>query len=111
MSQKRQISEEKRLQMGKRLLFMRENLNLTQDQMADLLEISKAHYGLAERGINCLSLSKYIILHEKFDADLNFLLTGQEPSKVIVSDLISDCPKDKVFFIEQLIRYASELYK
>lgn len=111
MKSKRQISEEKRREIGERLRLMREELNLTQDQMAELLEVSKAHYGLAERGSNCLSLNKYLILHEKFGVDLTYLLTGQEPSKVIVSDIIANCPKDKVFYMEQLIRYASELYR
>lgn len=111
MSLKRQISEEKRREIGERLRLMREEHNLTQDQMAELLEISKSHYGLAERGNNCLSLSKYLILYERFDADLTYLLTGKEPFKIIVSDIIADCPKDKVFFMEQLIRYARELYQ
>lgn len=111
MSLKRQISEEKRREIGERLRLMREELNFTQDQMAELLEVSKAHYGLAERGNNCLSLGKYLILYERLDVDLTYLLTGKEPNKVIVSDIISDCPKDKVFYMEQLIRYASELYR
>lgn len=111
MGLKRQISEEKRKVLGDRLRIIREGLNLTQDQMAELLEISKSHYGLAERGINCLSLGKYLILHEEFDVDLTYLLTGKEPYKIVVSDIIDDCPKDKVFYIEQLIRYARELYR
>lgn len=111
MKLKRQIPEEKRREIGERLRLMREEVNLTQDQMAELLDVSKAHYGLAERGNNCLSLSKYLILHEKFGTDLTYLLTGEEPSKIIVSDIIANCPKDKVFYMEQLIRYACELYR
>lgn len=113
MGTKQQISKEKLFKIGERLRLIREELHLTQEQMAEFLGISKAHYGLAERGKNCLSLNKYLMLYETYGVDLGYLLTGKEPPKVIVSDIVTDCPQNKVFFMEQLklIRYARELYR
>ncbi|MDR2572487.1 MAG: hypothetical protein LBD23_19625 [Oscillospiraceae bacterium] len=67
-------------------------------------------YGEVERGKSKISLEKVILLYEKLDLDPTYLLTGNK-STVDFKDFIADCPKDKVFDLEQVLRYASNLYK
>ena len=40
-----------------------------------------------------------------------YLLTGEIQPQMSFYDIISDCPKDKIFDMEQILRYASNLYR
>lgn len=97
--------------IGKRLRKHRKAKGLTQAQTAELLEISCNFYGDIERGKCRLSIEKIILVYERLGIDPTYLLTGEEQTKVGFYDLISDCPKDKIFDMEQIIRYASNLYR
>lgn len=97
--------------MGKRLRVMRIELNYTQEQMAELLEISSAYYGKVERGIHGLSLEKLVIINKKLDIDINYLLTGVRQGGVLWNKIWEECPKDKRYDMEQLIKYAMNLAK
>ena len=97
-------------EIGERLRGHRKSLNLTQAQMADLLGMSLNFYGDIERGKCRLSIEKIILLYKKVDLDPTYLLTGDQ-QHISFKDIISDCPKDKVFDMEQIVRYASNLYR
>lgn len=97
--------------IGERLRTHRKKKGLTQAQVADILEMSCNFYGDIERG-NCrLSIEKLMLVHERLGIDLTFLLTGEATPPISFHDIISDCPKDKVFDMEQIVRYASNLYR
>jgi len=97
-------------EIGVRLRAHRKSLGKTQQEVADILGMSLNFYGQIERGQSKVSLEKIILLYEKLDLDPTYLLIGKQ-SAVSFKDFISDCPKDKVFDMEQIIRYASNLYK
>ena len=99
------------IDMGKRLRILRIELNYTQEQMAEILEMSSAYYGKIERGIHGLSLDKLVIVNKKLDIDINYLLTGHKESNLLFEKLIEECPKSKRYDLEQLIRYAINLSK
>lgn len=71
------------VEMGKRLRIYRIELNYTQEQMSEILEMSSAYYGKVERGVHGLSLEK----------------------------IIDECPKSKRYDMEQLIKYAGNLVR
>ncbi len=98
-------------QIGARLREYRKSKGLTQAQAASLLEMSCNFYGDIERGKCRLSIEKIILANEKLGIDPTYLLTGEKQPQVGFYDLISDCPKDKVFDMEQIVRYASNLYR
>ena len=64
--------------IGKRLRIFRIQSNYTQEQMAEIVGMSTAYYGKVERGVHGLSLAKLVIVNEKLDIDINYLLTGVE---------------------------------
>lgn len=95
--------------MGKRLRISRNQLDYTQEQMADVLGMSTAYYGKVERGVHGLSLAKLVIINEKLDIDINYLLTGIKKSNFSLDKVLNDCPREKRYDMEQLIRYAISL--
>lgn len=52
-----------------------------------------------------------ILLHDRFNVDINYLLTGTKNNVLDYNSVLADCPQEKVFDFEQLIRYAKNLYK
>ncbi len=99
------------LSIGTRLKNWRKENGFTQAETASLLEMSLNFYGDIERGKCRLSIEKIILAHERLGIDPTYLLTGEEHQTVGFYDIIKDCPKDKVFDMEQIVRYASNLYR
>lgn len=97
--------------IGRRLKEIRKDNKYTQEQFSEKLNMSLNFYGKIERGESRLSIEKLILLNDLFNIDINFLLTGTSSNAMDYNSVLSDCPKDKVFDFEQLIRYAKNLYK
>ena len=98
-------------EIGTRLKLQRKTLGLTQSMVAELLDLSLNFYGSIERGEKRISIEKIILASEKLNIDPTYLLTGKEREKIVISDFFKDCPQSKIFDIEQLMRYASNLYR
>ena len=97
--------------IGIRLREIRKGYKFTQEKFAEQLEISLNYYGQIERGQSGLSLEKLKLLYDKFNVDLLYLITGDKSHQVTINEIIADCPKEKLFDMEQLLKYASNLYK
>lgn len=97
--------------IGTRLKSWRKENGFTQAETASLLEMSLNFYGDIERGKCRLSIEKIILVYERLGIDPTYLLTGEEHQTVGFYDIIKDCPKDKIFDMEQIVRYASNLYR
>ncbi|MBQ7794420.1 MAG: helix-turn-helix transcriptional regulator [Clostridia bacterium] len=97
--------------IGERLKKYRKENKLTQNDIANKLEMSLNFYGDIERGKCRLSIEKIILVYERLGIDPTYLLTGEEHPSVSFYDIIKDCPKDKIFDMEQIVRYASNLYR
>lgn len=99
------------IEMGKRLRILRIELNYTQEQMAEILEMSSAYYGKVERGVHGLSLDKLVIINKKLDIDINYLLTGFRRGDFSLDKVLMECPKDKRYDMEQVIKHALNLVR
>ncbi|MCH5207816.1 MAG: helix-turn-helix transcriptional regulator [Oscillospiraceae bacterium] len=97
--------------IGGRLKEWRKANRMTQAETAELLEMSLNFYGDIERGKCRLSIEKIILVYDKLGIDPTYLLTGTKSPTVGFYDIIKDCPKDKIFDMEQIVRYASNLYR
>lgn len=95
--------------MGNRLRNERLKRHYTQEQMAEALGISTAYYGKIERGIHGLSLSRLLIVNQKFSIDLTYLFTGQERLNYSLEYCLSLCKEKKRKDLERILRYALEL--
>lgn len=77
--------------MGCRLAAHRKNiLHLTQEQAAELLDISLKHYSEIERGITGVSIDGLIAISTKLGINIDYLLTGNNQYIGIPSELL-DC--------------------
>lgn len=96
-------------EMGKRLRKFRREKDYTQEEMAEILEISSAYYGKVERGVNSLSVKKLQLLNRELGIDINYLITGKESSIFLFENFLINCPSEKRFDFEQMIKHAKNL--
>ena len=96
--------------IGMRLKRWRKENRFTQAETAKLLEMSLNFYGDIERGKCRLSIEKIILAHQRLGIDPTYLLTGEEYQPVGFYDIIKDCPKDKIFDMEQIMILSILLY-
>lgn len=68
--------EHTKKEIGQRIKELRKEKKLTQEKIAEMLDISQKHYSEVERGITGLSVMHYIKLSELFSVSLDYLLRG-----------------------------------
>ena len=64
------------IEMGARIATSRKKNNLTQESLAELLDVSVKHISAVERGKSSLSLEKLISICDILDVSLDYLVTG-----------------------------------
>lgn len=84
--------------MGNRLRNYRSSAHITQEKMAELLDISIKHYSEVERGIKGLSVENLIKLSKISGISIDYLLKGDPTDHTVPDTLIEiyeSCPLDK----------------
>lgn len=80
-----------------------------------MLAFSNDYYGMIFRATQSVELfcayEKLIMLHEKLDVDLTYVLTGNINSTLIFDKILEECPPDKRYDLSQLLKYALNLTK
>ena len=104
---------EYRKTMGERMKAQRKLMHLTQEQMAERLDISIKHYSEAERGIIGLSVENLIKTSEILGISLDYLIKGISidypiPSKMI--EIYKNCPDSKKKILLELLELEAKLY-
>lgn len=61
------------VEMGERLRRQRKKMKMTQEETAELLEISTTFYGEIERGNKRLSIEKILLVYKKWIYDPTYL--------------------------------------
>lgn len=77
------------IQFGDRLREVRKTLGLTQEQAAELVGLTRVHWGRCERG-GLVPGGEALIALANAGADMGFLLTGQRPAGLIEPALKPD---------------------
>lgn len=62
--------------IGSKIAKLRKEHNMTQEQLAEKLDISIKHCSAVERGLSSLSLEKLIDVSNLFDISLDYLVKG-----------------------------------
>lgn len=102
-----------RIEMGKRMKEQRKILHLTQENMAEKLNISIKHYGGVERGIAGLSLENLINASEIFGVGLDYLIKGAKesddgiPSRI--KEIYLNSPQEKRGYILEILEIMNKL--
>lgn len=104
------------VEMGKRIAARRKSLGLTQNQLAEILDISNNHLSSIETGKQSPSFEKFIKLCEALDTTPNHLVLGCIHPKDIeqnIIDTIRLCDEETTELIYDYVNfiYARALNK
>ncbi len=103
------VQSEVLIQIGRRLYDQRKKMELTQEEMAEVLEISATFYGGIERGRKRISIEKILLAYERLGLDPTYLLTGERRSGKLMEEFFQDCPKEKQPILEQILICLAKL--
>ena len=99
-------------EIGKRITDLREQYNISQDDLAARLGISSGFLGLVEKGSRGTTVSKLIAISNIFRVSLDYLLAGREkrPMRTSVGSLTfieNTLSKQEQFLLVELAKDIS----
>lgn len=83
------------VEIGKRLKRIRENMNYSQAEFAEILDVSDDHYRRMESGASGLTVEKLQLLFEKLHVDSNYLVNGQKRDDFDLDAYLASCDREK----------------
>ncbi len=106
------------IEMGERIAGLRKTRKLSQERLADELDISVKHMSEVERGLSSLSLDKLVYLCSVLTTSLDYIVRGVTISPVDSTNLpdyiyetYNSSTKKQQELLEQYIRLFNELKK
>lgn len=99
--------------IGERLKIQRKLNHLTQEQLAEKLDISIKHYSEAERGIVGLSVENLIKVSDILGTSLDYLLKGisiDYPIPIELIKIYSACPDSKKETLIRILELEAKLF-
>lgn len=99
--------------MGLRIKKQRKSLNFTQEQIAEMLDISVKHFSEVERGLTGLSIENLIKLSNILGISIDSIVKGEADRDKWNCTLLAlqEVPKDKENVIKDLINIGIKLTK
>ncbi|MBR3306759.1 MAG: helix-turn-helix transcriptional regulator [Lachnospiraceae bacterium] len=97
--------------MGLRISQLRNLRNITQEKLAEELDVSVKHVGEIERGITGISLEKLVELSRVLDAGLDFIVFGKETAPegeipLAVMEILKESDeKEKKVFLDYILMF------
>jgi len=104
-----------KIDFGKRLKYLRKKANYTQEELAELADISPTYLGEVERGKKVIGLDKFINIVKALNLSADYILCNELPSgEPYVFDEITDKlkklnPKERKTAIDILDGYIKNL--
>ena len=101
--------------IGKQIKIERIKQDLTQEQLAEMSNISVSHLSGIERGTTKLGLAAFFrianALKASTDALLCYSLDNQQSKAIInhkIANLVADCSQEELIFIEEIVRSSKK---
>jgi len=79
-----------RVEMGARMKHQRKMLHMTQEELAEKLNISVKHYGGVERGNAGLSLENLVEVSNILGMNLDYMIKGEEHCKEVIPSRVKE---------------------
>lgn len=79
--------------IGSRIAKLRKAHNMTQEQLAERLDISIKHCSAVERGLSSLSLEKLVDVSFLFDVSLDYLVKGNSTNNISIQSVWANLPQ------------------
>jgi len=97
--------------MGERIRHRREELNISREQLAELLDVSPKFIADIECGIRGVSLKRLVLLSTNLLISTDYILFGDSPSSNhIFLELINTCPDTKKLQLINIIKQIIDSY-
>lgn len=92
-------------QFGKRIIFRREELDLSQKQLADIIHISNIHLSNIEHGKALPSFSTFLDLCTALNVSADYLIAGNVYPELSVelSEKIKRCSDENKIIISKIV--------
>ena len=81
--------------MGERLEEIQNNLGYTQEDMAEMMDVSKEQYRKYCKGKSEIPSHKLTVLHSKIDFDIKYVVTGKKGSESTSIEILSSMSEEK----------------
>ena len=103
-------------ELGKRIRAERIKLNLTQEKLAEKIEISESFLGHIERGDRKLSLETLIKISQTLNISIDYLLLGtmkQPPDTFLIEiiNMLDKMDKEQSSMLLKMIKVLADNYK
>ena len=85
---------------GNKIRILRESRKMSQFELADQIDVTRAYIGRLERGENVARLDIYIQLATFFEVSLNYLLVS--------GDAESDLVRNKLFMVIKILERIAD---
>ncbi len=81
--------------IGKRIQEKRKSLNITQEKLSEIIDVSPSYISEIERGTSICSLAVLVNIAEALDLNLDTLVTGINEKNIdsSFSEILQDIPK------------------
>lgn len=81
--------------IGKRIQEKRKSLNITQEKLSEIIDVSPSYISEIERGTSICSLAVLVNMAEALDLNLDTLVTGINEKNIdsSFSEILQDIPK------------------
>lgn len=91
--------------MGKRIYERRKSLGMTQEELAEKIDVSTQTISYAEQGTKTLRSENLAKLSKALKTTTDYLLTGETPSAKgeTLADKLSRLTNDEMVFVEMII--------
>lgn len=93
------------IEMGKRISERRKNMNLSQEELAELAEVSPQLLSTAERGTKALRPENLLKISKALGVSADYLLTGEiiEKDLDVISTKLKNASSTQIRSIEKII--------
>ena len=105
-------------QIGNRISQLRKERGMTQETLAERLDVTVKHISAVERGISSLSLEKMVDVSRIFDCTMDYLILGAEYGMILdmlppsVLDILKSGDSEEIsLLIEYLSLYMKIRHK
>ena len=100
-----------KLNMGLRIKKQRKALNLTQEVLAEQLDISVKHFSEVERGLSGLSIENLIKLSNILGVSIDYIVKGEENKEKweCILSTLQTVPEEKEELFKELINLGIKL--
>ena len=102
--------------VGLRIANLRHSHKMTQDQLAEQLDVSTKHISHVERGCANLSMTALIELCEIFGCSIDYIVFGRENDPILsqipqtISDILLSDDEEDIACLKKYLEIFSELY-